>query len=56
MSYSSNYRYKKNNIKCTTYYYGHNANADYLNNAIDIAFNQKALINASNDKGTKGDK
>ena len=54
MPYGSNYWYKKNNVKCTTYCYGRNANTDYLNNAIGIAFNQKALINAGSDEGAEG--
>ena len=56
MLYSSNYWYKKNNVKYTTYYYGRNADTNYLNNAIGIAFNQKALINASSNEGIKRDK
>ena len=56
MLYSSNYQCKKNNIKYTTYYYGRNANANYSNNVIDIVFNQKALINAGDNEGVKGDK
>ena len=55
MPYGSNYRYKKNNIKYTTYCHGHNANANYLNNATSMAFNQKTLINANSNESTKGD-
>ena len=53
MPYSSNCRCKKNNVKYTTYYHGRNADADYSNNVTGVAFNQKALINASGDKGAE---
>ena len=54
MPCGSNCRCKKNNVKCTTYCHGRNADADCSNNATGVAFNQKALINAGGDEGAEG--
>ena len=54
MPCGSNCWCKKNNVKCTTYCYGRNADADCSNNATGVAFNQKALINAGGDEGAEG--
>ena len=55
MPCGSNYWYKKNNIKYTTYCHSRNADADYSNNTTSVAFNQKALINAGGDEGIERD-